>query len=75
VFNDHDSADGWRGHLRRYVAMLTVNNSAKLGNYLIYVVLIQVGLDYRLAWVIGAVAVFLVTFGGNREVWRRGVGT
>jgi putative flippase GtrA len=74
VFADHESATGWRGHARRYITMITVNNTAKLGNYAIYVVLIQVGIDYRVSWVIGAVAVFALTFGGNREVWRRGVG-
>jgi len=50
--------------------MMTVNLSGKAVNYLLYVVLLRV-IDYRIAWVVGAVTVFLYTFAGNREWWRR----
>lgn len=74
VFRDAPSAAGLRGHFYRYLSMISVNNSAKIGNFVIFIVLIHVGIDYRAAWVIGAAAVFFFTFGGNRMVWTREIG-
>lgn len=68
VFSAHKSPEGARAHLKQYAGMMGVNLSGKVVNYALYVVLLRV-IDYRLAWVIGAVVVFLYTFAGNRRWW------
>lgn len=70
VFSRHESPSGLRGHVRQYVGMQAVNMSGKLVNYLLYVILLRY-IDYRLAWVVGAITVFLYTFAGNQRWWAR----
>lgn len=71
VFADlHDGDSTLREHAQRYVSMQSVMAAGKLVNYGLYILLLPV-VDYRVAWVIGAVVVFAVTFNGNEAVWRR----
>lgn len=48
-----------------YIIMLT----AKSVNYVIYIVLLSIGIWYPVAWIIGSVAVFVGTFSLNRLMW------
>lgn len=48
-----------------YIIMLT----AKSVNYIIYLVLLSIGIWYPVAWIIGSVAVFVGTFSLNRLMW------
>lgn len=73
VFASESSPSGVTGHVRRFIGMQTVMASGKAVNYAIYVGLIWAGMDYRLAWVVGAVAVFAATFGGNKMLWSSAV--
>jgi putative flippase GtrA len=59
----------WRGHARQYVGMQTANMAGKVANYLVYLVLLPV-VAYQVAWVVGAVATFMLTFAANRWWWR-----
>lgn len=69
VFDDAISPDGVRGHLRQYVGMQGILAGGKLVNYVVYVALVWLHIDYRVAWVLGAGVGLLVSFGGNREWW------
>lgn len=68
VFQDGDSPETGIGTIKRYLSMQGIMASSKVVNYAIYIVLLHV-VDYRIAWTIGAVTVFLYTFGGNRKLW------
>ncbi len=68
VFLGADSPKAVLGHVRQFIGMQTVMTSGKAINYLIYVVLLPV-VDYRIAWVIGAVVTFVGTYLGNRYLW------
>lgn len=59
------------GHIRQYAGMQTANLTGKLGNYVIYLLLLPV-VDYRVGWVLGAIATFVITFLGNKLWWDRG---
>jgi len=65
------SPSSWRGHLMQYLGMQAANGVGKAANYALYLVLLPV-LDYRLAWVAGAGATFLLTYVLNRYWWTRG---
>lgn len=69
VFDETVELSGPLEHARQYVGMQGVMVSGKALNYLVYVALIWLGIDYRVSWVIGAVAGLLVNFGGNRWLW------
>jgi putative flippase GtrA len=60
----------WRGHLTQYVGMQVANLGGKVANYLLYLGLIPL-VDYRVAWLVGAVVTFLLTFVLNRAWWTR----
>lgn len=69
VFSNRESPESLRGHIRQFVGMYTANSVAKIGNYGIYLTLIWASVPYQAAWVIGAVIMFLVSFGLNRRWW------
>jgi putative flippase GtrA len=71
VFRGEDSPAGLVSHIKQYVGMQTVMATSKGANWAIYVALLSVGVDYRVAWLTGAVVVFLGTFAGNAILWRR----
>lgn len=75
VFQDHESPSSIFGHMKQLFAMQGIMSISKAINYVLYVLLMGFGVPYQLAWAIGAVATFLLSFGGNREVWARGFGT
>jgi len=68
VFGGTPSPAGVVANARRWVGMQSVMAVGKAVNYLVYLVLLPV-VDYRVAWVIGAVLTFLATFSGNRWLW------
>lgn len=70
VFGGTPSPAGLVANARRWVGMQSVMGIGKLVNYLVYVLFLPV-VDYRVAWVIGAVLTFLATFSGNRWLWSR----
>jgi len=50
--------------------MQAANLVGKAANYLLYLVFIPL-MDYRIAWLAGAVATFLVTLALNKMWWER----
>jgi putative flippase GtrA len=56
------------GHARQYLGMQAANGTGKVANYAIYLVLLS-WVPYQLAWVIGAVLTFAVTFALNHWWW------
>lgn len=73
VFSSSVSPVGWLANIRRYIGMQSVMLLSKGLNYAIYVGLLWVGTEYRLAWAIGAVVTFGVSFVGNRTLWTRSI--
>lgn len=71
VFDLFPSPDGLAGHGRRGAIFYAVQWSGKALNYLIYLALIEFGLLYQGAWIVGALAVFPLIFGVNWLVWER----
>lgn len=72
VFAERGSPDSLRGHAKQFAGMYAANSSAKVGNYLIYLGLVELTpTPYQIAWVVGAVVMFVTSFGLNRELWRR----
>jgi len=67
------SADGWRGHAKRFSQYYGVNMSSKVANYAIFLGLFTVGVWYPVAYLLGAIAVFFLTFAVNRRLWLGGV--
>jgi len=70
IFSDGVSPTSLRMHAVQYAGMQAANLGGKAVNYLIFLVLIPM-MDYRLAWLAGAVATFLVTFALNKAWWER----
>ncbi len=68
IFPDGVSPDTARGHARQYAGMQGANLAGKAGNYLVYLVALPL-VDYRIAWVAGAILTFAVTFGLNKLWW------
>jgi putative flippase GtrA len=68
VFAAAESATGVGANLKRYIGMQGVMSVGKAANYIIYIALLTV-VDYRIAWTVGAVVTFAVTFLGNRWLW------
>lgn len=71
VFTDGSSPVGWLATGRRYLSMQGVMAVSKALNYGIYVALLWLDVPYQLAWAIGAVVTFGVSFIGNRFLWTR----
>jgi putative flippase GtrA len=69
VFSDEPSPGTLRGHVGRYVELEMVKGASKVGNYVIFVVVLRLGVVYQAAWAIGAVVMFLATFVGGRWLW------
>lgn len=69
VFDETKSIDSLRGHVWQFVGMQGILAGGKVVNYVVYVVLISAGIDYRISWVIGAVVSLAINFGGNRVWW------
>jgi len=75
VFSELGSASSWAGHARQFIGSESIMMLGKGLNYVIYIALLAM-VDYRIAWTVGAVVAFLLTFGGNRWWWaRRGQST
>jgi putative flippase GtrA len=53
----------------RSLGYFVVMISGKLVNYVLFLVFLSIGVPYLLAWVLGSVLVFLLTFTGNRLFW------
>jgi putative flippase GtrA len=68
VFANGESATGLVGNIKRYIGMQGVMSTGKAANYVIYLGLLSV-VDYRIAWTVGAIVTFAVTFAGNRWLW------
>lgn len=73
VFREADSPRGVGANLKRYVGMQSVMAGGKAVNYVLYVGLMWAGVEYRVAWVVGAVVVFAATFTGNKVLWESAV--
>lgn len=70
IWPDGVTPDTITAHARQYLGMQAANGTGKLANYAIYLVLIS-WVPYQLAWVIGAVLTFAVTFALNNWWWQR----
>lgn len=68
IWADGVSPESLRGHARQYAGMQLAMGTGKVANYGLYLVLLPV-VDYRLAWVLGAVATFSITFSLNNHLW------
>jgi len=68
VFPATPSPTGVVANARQWLRMQSVMATSKVANYLLYLALLPI-VDYRLAWAIGAVVTFAVTFLGNRLLW------
>jgi len=66
------SASGVRGHAKRFVQYSGVILSSKVANYGIFLALFAVGVWYPVAYLLGAIAVFFLTFAVNRRLWLGG---
>lgn len=71
VFPDGVSPVGYVATLRRYLGMQSVMLLSKGINYGIYVALLWFDIDYRVAWAIGAVVTFSVSFAGTQTLWNK----
>lgn len=71
VFEDLPSPTTWRGHGLRYLQFQAVMLSSSGAKYVLFVILVTVGVWYPVAWTVGAGTLFVFGFIGNREVWRR----
>lgn len=69
VYSARPSPASLRGHARRYVELELVKGASKLGNYAIFLALLEVGVVYQASWAIGAVAMFGLTFVSSRYLW------
>lgn len=70
IWPDGVSPSSWRGHAVQYLGQQTAMVAGKAGNYLLYLVLLPV-VRYQLAWFVGAVTTFLLTFVLNQWWWNR----
>lgn len=73
VFPESESPVGVVATFRRYLSMQGVMAVSKALNYGIYVGLLWVSVPYQLAWAVGAVVTFGVSFLGNRTLWTRSI--
>ncbi len=75
VFAELGSPGSVIGHVRQFIGSESIMVAGKAFNYVLYLGLLPLT-DYRIAWTLGAVAAFVVTFAGNRWWWgRRGHST
>lgn len=75
VFAEAVSPVGLLANARRYLSMQGVMVVSKTANYAIYLGLMWLGVPYQLAWAVGAVVTFGVSFIGNRRLWNGGIGS
>lgn len=64
-------ADDVRTVVSRIPVYYVVMIAGKTVNFGIYVILLGIGVWYPLAWIIGSVLVFALTFLANRFAWKR----
>lgn len=69
VFSGRASPTSFRGHVKQFVGMYSANGISKAGNYVLYLALIWLSVPYQLAWAIGAIVMFVLSFGLNRRWW------
>lgn len=69
VFSEYESPTGLRGHAMQYVSFQGVMLASNAAKYVLFVVLVWLGVWYLLAWTIGAVLLFAFSFLGNRRLW------
>lgn len=62
-----------RTHLKRFAQYYGVNMTSKVANYILFLVLLTIGIWYPLAYVLGAGVVFVASFGANRWLWHGSV--
>jgi putative flippase GtrA len=74
VFASATSPGDWPGRVRRWLGAESVMLASKAVNYVIYLALLSL-VDYRVAWTIGAVASFTMSFCGTRWLWTGRVST
>jgi len=72
VYPDGRSPSGVRANLRRYLGLESVMLASKAVNYGIYLALLYVSVEYRIAWVVGAVVTFALSYVGSRLLWQPG---
>lgn len=70
VFKIFPSPSGVLEHGQRGGVFYAIMWGGKALNYGIYLALLHVGILYQVAWVVGALAVFPITFGVNYAVWK-----
>jgi len=70
IFQEGVTPTSLWGHVVQFGGMQAANLVGKAANYLLYLVFIPL-MDYRIAWLAGAVATFLVTFALNKMWWER----
>lgn len=68
IFADGVTPTTLRGHATQYTGMQAANLVGKAANYLLYLLLLPL-VAYQVAWVVGAVVTFGVTFSLNRWWW------
>lgn len=68
VFADGVTPTGLREHVRQWAGTEAAMLGGKVANYVLYLALLPV-VDYRVAWVAGAGATFLLTYGLNKWWW------
>lgn len=71
VFSVFPSPDTATQHGQRGTLFYAVMWIGKGLNYVIYFVLLEVGIFYQGAWVVGAIVVFPWTFGANYWLWKK----
>lgn len=70
IFADGVTPTTATGHAVQWAGMETGMFAGKLANYGIYILLLPIT-DYRIAWTVGAVVTFAVTFTLNKMWWQR----
>lgn len=68
IWPDGVSPTSPRGHARQYLGMQAANFAGKAANFAIYILLLA-WVPYQVAWVLGAVLTFTVTFLLNQWWW------
>ena len=69
VFDEYETQSDATSWLRRAGSYYGVMITAKGLNYLVYLLLLRLGVQYQFAWVSGSMIVFVGTFGANRFLW------
>lgn len=70
IFPDGVTPTTWRGHATQYAGMQAAVLTSKAANFALYLLLLPF-VEYRLAWVAGAIVTFALTFGLNKAWWER----